>query len=65
MDYENGHKNIFGRLVVLEWKVENSTTYSDFQSHFFFVKIGRILQNFFFIEKYKNGRPTFIGDIFG
>ena len=56
MDYENGNKNIFGLLVVIELKDENSTilTYKLAE----FVRV-------FFIEEYEKRRPTLIIDILG
>ena len=49
MDYENSHENIFGLLIVLESKVENSP-----------ILIFKVI---FFIGEYKEGTPTFIIDI--
>ena len=51
MDYENGHKNIFG-LSVLELKKQHNF---DFQIHFSMSKIGGILLIFFSLKNIKKG----------
>ena len=63
MDYENRHQNIFGLLVVLELKVESSTIL--ILKVIFYDQNWWIHSDFFFIEEYKKGGPTFITDIFG
>jgi hypothetical protein len=62
-NYENGHKNIFGLLVALELKVENSTILT-FKVIFLCQKIDRILFNFFFIEEYKKGEQLLLMSYF-
>ena len=54
--YENGHENTFGLSVILESKVDNSPSLI-----FKFIVLCQKLAEsfwFFFIEKYKEGRPT-------